>query len=218
MIDTARQIDAVTRTFRVEERDGARYNVQSLTQTYPATLEDAWDAVTTAERIAGWFLPISGELRLGGRYQLQGNAGGEILECAPPSDGRASYFITWEFGGGVSWVRILLDAVEDGTRVTLEHSASASDLPSEFWDTYGPGATGVGWDGGLLGLALHLGAGEGSLKPAEAAAWAVSDEGKHFYRLSADSWAAAHIASGASEEAAKAAADNTYRFFTGDEQ
>ena len=28
--------------------------------------------------------PISGDLRLGGRYQLQGNAGGEILVCEPP--------------------------------------------------------------------------------------------------------------------------------------
>ena len=48
-----------------------------------------WDAVTSAERIPRWFLPISGDLRLGGRYQLEGNAGGEVLECAPPARRRA---------------------------------------------------------------------------------------------------------------------------------
>jgi hypothetical protein len=29
-------------------------------------------------------LPISGHLRLGGRYQLKGNSGGEITACDPP--------------------------------------------------------------------------------------------------------------------------------------
>jgi hypothetical protein len=31
------------------------------------------------------FPPVSGDLRLGGKYQLGGNAGGEILACEPPS-------------------------------------------------------------------------------------------------------------------------------------
>jgi hypothetical protein len=29
-------------------------------------------------------MPISGELRVGGSFQLEGNAGGEILTCEPP--------------------------------------------------------------------------------------------------------------------------------------
>ena len=89
MIDVIRQIDAVMREFAITERDGKPHHVQSLTQTYPVPIEDAWDAVSSAERIPQWFLPISGELVLGGRYQLQGNAGGEILECNPLQDGRA---------------------------------------------------------------------------------------------------------------------------------
>ena len=48
-----------------------------------------WDACTNAERIPRWFLPVSGDLRLGGRYQLEGNAGGTIERCDPPRSLRA---------------------------------------------------------------------------------------------------------------------------------
>ncbi len=43
---------------------------------YAGAVDEVWDALTNPERIPRWFLPISGELRLGGRYQLTGNAGG----------------------------------------------------------------------------------------------------------------------------------------------
>jgi hypothetical protein len=39
---------------------------------YPASQSDLWDAVTNADRIPRWFLPVSGDLRLGGHYQLEG--------------------------------------------------------------------------------------------------------------------------------------------------
>ena len=55
-------------------------------------------------RIPRWFLPLSGELRLGGRYQLPGNVGGENLTCDVPRH----LAVTWEFGGGVSWVDVRL--------------------------------------------------------------------------------------------------------------
>ncbi|WP_308168107.1 hypothetical protein [Nonomuraea sp. NEAU-A123] len=43
-----------------------------------------WDACTSAEHIPRWFLPIEGDLRAGGCYRLEGNAGGEVLACEPP--------------------------------------------------------------------------------------------------------------------------------------
>ncbi len=217
MVDVSKQIEAVTRALRTEDVDGEETRIQILAQEYPASIEDVWDAATTAERIARWFLPITGELRLGGRYQLEGNAGGEVLECALPSDGRAEYRVTWEFGGGMSWVTVrLTDEGPERTRFELEHAARVADVPADIWDTFGPGATGVGWDGGLLGLSLHLGAVNGSLAPEEAEAWAVTDEGKAFYRAAADGWGAAHIAAGADREAATRAADATYGFYTGE--
>src|SRR5699024_941839 len=177
MVDVPAQLQSVTRTYRVEERDGEPAHVQTLEQTYPAPLADVWAAVTTAERIQRWFLPVSGDLRPGGRYQFEGNAGGEILACEPPADGTAEVAVTWEMMGAVSWVTLRLAADgEESTRVELEHTSRTADVPAEMWETFGPGATGVGWDGGLLGLALHLGATEGSLSPAEAEAWAATDE------------------------------------------
>ncbi|ASK65495.1 polyketide cyclase [Brachybacterium avium] len=219
MVDVPTQLQSVTRTYRLEERDGQAVHVQSLEQTYPAALADVWDALTTAERIQRWFLPISGDLRLGRRYQFEGNAGGEILTCEPPEDGAAEFSVTWEMMGAVSWVTLRLAADgEQATRVELEHLSNVADIPAEMWETFGPGATGVGWDGGLLGLGLHLGATEGSLAPSEAEAWTLTDEGRSFYRGAADGWAVAHTASGEDAEVAQQRADATYGFYTGTDQ
>ncbi|NYE19126.1 SRPBCC domain-containing protein [Microbacterium immunditiarum] len=216
MVDVNAQVAAVDRGVRDDELDGAPTRVQSLAQTYPSPIDDVWDAVTSGERIPRWFLPVSGDLRLGGRYQLEGNAGGEVLECRPPADGTAGYRVTWEYGGGVSWLDVVLQSVDDGsTRVELIHTARTADVPPGFWETYGPGATGVGWDGGLLGLALHL-AGSTDVTPETAEAWAFTDEGKAFYRAAATAWGEAHIRGGGDPEAAHSAADATYRFYTGE--
>lgn len=216
MVDIQKQLVAVERGLSTEDVEGAPSYVQSISQDYPSGIQDVWDAVTSADRIARWFLPISGDLRIGGRYQLEGNAGGEILGCAPPVDGRAEYRVTWEYGGGVTWLTVSLNEVDAGTtRLRLEHAAHTADVPAEMWDVFGPGATGVGWDQGLLGLALHLGAVEGAIDPTEAEAWQLSAEGKAFSRAAADGWAKAHVAAGADPAVAAQAADATYGFYTG---
>lgn len=218
MVDIQKQLDAVERELRTEDVDGEPSYVQTIAQDYPSGIDDVWQAVTTPDRIARWFLPVSGDLGLGGRYQLEGNAGGEVLSCAPPEDGSASYRVTWEYGGGVTWLAVRLTALgEDRTRLLLEHTAHTVDVPAEMWDMFGPGATGVGWDGAMLGLALHLDAVEGSIDPAEAQAWQLSDEGKAFSRAAADGWAAAHIAAGADPAVAAQAANATYGFYTGEQ-
>ena len=215
MVDVNAQVASVSRAVREEDLDGARSFVQTLSQTYPSPIEDVWDAVTSSERIPRWFTPVTGDLRLGGRYQLEGNAGGEVLECAPPADGAAHYRVTWEYGGGVTWVEIRLTARSaEATTVELEHTSRESDIPPGFWEQFGPGATGVGWDGGMLGLALHLSTGAGT-NPEAAESWAFTDEGKAFYRGAADAWSAAHIAAGAAPAAAARAADATFGFYTG---
>ena len=216
MVDVTPQIDAVTRSLRTEEVDGTPTRIQTIGQEYPAGIDDVWEATTTAERIARWFLPVSGDLRLGGRYQLTGNAGGEVLSCTPPADGVAEYRVTWEFGGGVTWVTVRLTSVSpDRTRFELEHSAAVADVPAGMWETFGPGATGVGWDQALVGLALNLGSLDGAISPEEGQAWALSDEGKAFTRAVADRWADAHVAAGADPEQAARGADATYGFYTG---
>src|SRR4029453_4607335 len=68
--------------------------VVTLTRSYPTDAEDVWDAITTPERGARWFLPVRGDLRLGGSYQLEGNAGGRIRACEPPR----RLQLTWNMG------------------------------------------------------------------------------------------------------------------------
>jgi uncharacterized protein YndB with AHSA1/START domain len=215
MVDVNAQLDAVTREVTTIERDGELSRVQTLAQAYPSPIDDVWEAVTTGERIARWFLPVEGDLRVGGRYQLVGNAGGEVLKCSPPSAGTAGYRVTWEYGGGMSWVEVALQSLDDAsTRFELTHIARAADLPEGFWELYGPGATGVGWDQALLGLALHL-LRDDRIPPDAAEAWMLSEEGMSFARGAADGWAAAQIASGEDADTAQRAAEATYMFYTG---
>ena len=124
MVDVNAQIQAVTRDLQTMDVDGEPARVQTVAQTFPAPIDDVWDAVTSPDRIPRWFMPVEGDLRLGGRYQLVGNAGGTILECTPPQDGTAGYRVTWEYGGGMSWVEIGLTSVDsESTRLELTHIA-----------------------------------------------------------------------------------------------
>ncbi|MGD7789384.1 hypothetical protein ACQCX2_13795 [Propionibacteriaceae bacterium Y1700] len=95
-------------------------------------------------------------------------------------------------------------------RLALEHTG---DVPLEFWDQFGPGATGVGWDLALLGLAGHLRTGHG--KPEDEEAWTMTPEAQEFITGCSEAWGAAAIAAGAPEAEARAAQDRTTAFFTG---
>ena len=209
-MDIQAQIDSVDRALATGERDGAPTYVQTIAQTYRAPIDDVWDALTSVERIPRWFLPISGDLRLGGRYDIEGNASGTVESCDAPT----SFGVTWEYGGGITWLTVRLSEVDaEQTRVELEHVARSDDLPPEMWEQFGPGATGVGWDSTLLGLAQHLTTGE--VRPDNSAEWLQTEEGVGFMRLSADRWAEAHIQSGADVATARAAADTTFAAYTG---
>jgi uncharacterized protein YndB with AHSA1/START domain len=214
-MDVNAQIAATDRQVSTPEVDGTPSYAQTLARTFPSPIDDVWNAVTSAERIPRWFMPVSGDLRLGGSYQLEGNAGGEIRSCEPPSGGSARYSITWGMGGEPAIVTVTLTEVgPSSTRLELDSVVAAAALPPGMWETYGPGATGVGFEMGLLGLGLHI-AGDTSVTPETGAAWQLSDEGKAFTRRSVDAWARAHEASGDTAEKARAAADATYSFYTG---
>ena len=175
MIDVSHQIKEVRRRVGSKDLEGGNARVMTLSQTYPGTLQDVWDACTNAERIPRWFLPVSGDLRVGGRYQLEGNAGGTIERCDPPN----SFAATWEMGDQVSWIEVRLSAQPSGeTRVELEHIAHVDDR----WTEFGPGAVGIGWDLSFVGLALHLASGE-AVDRQEGMAWTMSDDGRRFMSL-----------------------------------
>ena len=205
-IDIAQHIDATTREVSSRTHNGKDARVVVVSRTYSTTPDDLWNALTSAERLPRWFLPISGDLRLGGRYQLQGNAGGQILVCDAPRQLK----VTWEYGGQTSWLDVRIARHADGSLLTLEHTM----FPDDHWKQFGPGATGVGWDLALLGLGQHIDT--GSAKTAEEGmAWMMSDNGRSFVRESSDAWGAAAIAGGEDAAAAQAAVARTTAAYTG---
>jgi uncharacterized protein YndB with AHSA1/START domain len=183
----------------------------TLRRSYPADIDDVWDAITDPERLTRWFMPITGELKVGGRYQLQGNAGGEILHCEPPRHLK----VTWVYGENpsptdVSEVTVRLSEAAGGATTTLELEHAAVVDPK--MDTeFGPGAVGVGWDLALLGIALHLGGNE--LTPEERTAFDSSPEGREFATRSSEAWGAAMLDSGGDPEDVARRVANTTAFY-----
>ena len=149
---------------------------------------------------------MSGELREGGRYQLEGNAGGTVERCDAPE----SFGVTWEYGGMVSWLVVTLTEAGEGTVLELVHE---SPVDPEMWALFGPGAVGLGWDLGLLGLAMYVESGE-AVDPAFAASFNFSPDGQKLIRAAADGWRDAAVADGEDPEVAATAADGSYAAYT----
>jgi uncharacterized protein YndB with AHSA1/START domain len=199
------------RQVQQREHEGKPALVAIATRSYDTSVDDLWSTITTRERIERFFLPIEGELRLGGRYQLKGNAGGTITRCDPPE----ALDVTWEFGGGTSWVTVRLAPDGQKARLTLEHIAHRDAIGEAHLKQFGPGAVGVGWDLVFHGLALHLSAPDGEVDKAAVEAWTQSSAGKAAIRLSGEAWAAADAASGEDASEARAKAERTIAFYTG---
>jgi uncharacterized protein YndB with AHSA1/START domain len=211
MIDIAREIEAVHREVGERSTPAGAGRTLRLQRDFASPIEDVWDALTNPDRISRWFLPISGDYRVGGRYQFEGNAGGEIVACDRPNRLK----VTWgygEMGGDVagSELEIHLSTVAGGaTRFELEHTAV---VPEEMWAEYGPGAVGIGWDHGLLRLARHL-RGESVDDPM---AWQGSAEGREFATHASAAWGEANAASGADPATVARGVANSTAFYAPD--
>lgn len=205
MIDIANQIGAIDRSVSLQTVEDGSQTVSVLARrTYTSDPADLWDALTNPERIPRWFLPISGELREGGSFQLEGNAGGRILECSPPSRLKVT------FGGDTSIVELRLTAGEPGrTSLELEHTvplAMAQSGAGALW-------VGPGWDGMFLALSLFM---DGIVSEDPAAA-ALSPEALAFSERSVRVWAETVQESGTAkpEELAEALAVSLAQFAPG---
>jgi uncharacterized protein YndB with AHSA1/START domain len=179
-IDIPSQLAAIYR--EVGERQAGEAVGVLMRRSYGAAIEDVWSAVTDPERMRRWFLPVSGDLRVGGTFQLHGNAGGEILTCEPPTLLRVT------FGGPTSVVELRLSPNGDETVLELEHVVPFEIAQSAAGALY----VGPGWDGALMGLDLYL-RGEA---PADPAAAANSLEVQEFSKQSLHLWIAAVESSG----------------------
>lgn len=193
-MNIASQINEVLR--RVEFDD--EQNAIILTQNFPTTPGDLWDACTNPERLARWFEPVTGELHRGGRYRLSDSGTvGTIETCNAPR----SLTITWEHGDDVSRVTASIEEHAAGVSVlTVRHSG----VSNEYWRQYGPAGGGGGWDAGFFGLAMHLDDPRVDLDAVYRAMG--SEEGAEFARRASEEWSSAHQKAGAPKRVAEAAA------------
>lgn len=190
---------------------GEAYTVE-LRRRYEAEIGDVWDAITSPERLRRWLTPVTGNLRPGGKFELESGEHGEILQCEPPR----LLKVSWLFGPdadawpGTSEVEVRLAPGATGdTEFELIHLAVIGE-PS--FPTYGPGAGGVGWDLALLTLARLLTGGE----IADHEEFEKSPEGREFSRRSAAAWGRAHLAAGGEPEHVAAAVEATTKFYVPD--
>lgn len=209
-IDVDHQIKTVQRNVGSRTIDTGEAHVITFSQSYDTDPADLWDAVTNIERIPRWFLPISGDLKVGGSYQLEGQANGTVLTCDPPKN----FTATWEYGGNVSWIDVSVSSDgPDRARLAVEHTAHVDD---EMSHQFGPGAVGIGWDSMLLGLALHLSTGE-SIDPSFGQQWLGTEDGRRFLTLSGEEWYSANLANGTDPAVARAAADRCLKAYLGEQ-
>jgi uncharacterized protein YndB with AHSA1/START domain len=186
------------RTVADTEMRGAPAHVIELRRALRAPVADVWEACTQPDRLRRWFLPLRGDLRPGGSYQLEGNAGGTITTCEPPY----RLELTWQFGDTEPSLLSLelAPAGDDTTELVLRHTVPDDD----HWAQYGPGAVGVGWDGALTGLTASIAGEDG---PNDDPLMA------DFMRTSAELWGTAHQATAVTPEAAQEAAARTRDFY-----
>ncbi len=207
-IDIAAHLGAVARVVEDRVQDGQPVRVVIASRAYDTTIDDLWEALTTPERLVRWFAQVDGELRLGGKFQVKNNASGTITACIP----QRSFSATWEFGGSVSWVNVALASTHDGgAHLTLEHLCPLNP----HWDKFGPGAVGIGWELGLLGLGMHLRS-QAVRDTFDEHAFGVSEEGKDFVSQTGAGWIAADIKGGEDAAEATKRGQLTIHFYRGE--
>jgi uncharacterized protein YndB with AHSA1/START domain len=181
MFDLLQQLQAIYREVRRHPGDAGELVTLQLRRTYDFPIADVWSALTDAARLARWLYPVSGDLRAGGSFQFEGNAGGDILACEPPHRLRVTY------GGPTSLVEVRLTARGTATDLLLEHAVPIEIARSAAGALF----VGPGWDTAIAALDLHL---RDALP--DAAAFHASREVQELGAQSIDAWTATVTASG----------------------
>jgi len=185
MIDIAQEIGAIGRKVAQQATASGATVVVTVSRRLAAPVPDVWSALTEPDRVRRWFLPLTGDLRAGGTYQLEGNASGDVLTCEPP----AHLVIT--FGGASSVVDLRLSAEGRQTLLEFDHTVTVEMAGSTAGALY----VGPGWDGALMALSQYL-AGSLAEEPTVAA---ESPESQAFSAESIDAWTTIIQASGTTD-------------------
>jgi len=198
------QVNAVKRSTTPK----GRKHLVELEQIFDSEPAEVWDALTSPDALTQWFDNVSGDLKEGGRYRFDlSRHHGLIRDCIP----QKKLSVTWEYDGSFSSLRLTLFPHSRGTKLKVSHEV----LGDEHWDTFGPSATGIGWDGALYSLSLYL---QGDLlsNPDNMAAHMATPEGLQFISDLAESWKRAHNYSGANHKIAELQAARTAAFYRGE--
>jgi uncharacterized protein YndB with AHSA1/START domain len=177
-----------------------------LERVFDTDAADLWNACTSPQRLSCWFEPVRGDLAPGGRYTLtRSGTEGAVLRCEPTRH----LAITWEYQGNISHVDVdLIPIAEERTVLRLTHHVPSDD----HWDTYGPGATGVGWEESLRALSLNL-ASDGRGTADALTELTSSHEDQELIRRAAHAWGLADQDAGASVNEAEPRALKTAAFY-----
>lgn len=179
-----------------------------LERVFDTDTADLWNACTDEERLSRWFEPVRGNLAPGGRYTLtKSGTEGAILRCEP----QRHLVITWEYQGHISHVDVDF-APTPGARSVLRLIHHCP--PDDHWETYGPAATGVGWEESLRALSLYL-AGDPRCAPDHVEKFASTPEGHELTRRTADSWGRVDQEAGTPASTAEIRARRTTAFYLG---
>ncbi len=127
--------------------------VAVMRRTYEAAIDDVWDACTNPERLARWYVPVTGEFRLGGHIEQAMMGGGEIVRCEPPT-----LFVVSLGRRGTDEITLRLTvAGNERTELELEHATTLDriEIEGEFHDAIF--CMGGGYYPRLMALDQHLG-------------------------------------------------------------
>jgi uncharacterized protein YndB with AHSA1/START domain len=126
--------------------------VAVFTRTYETTIDDLWDACTDPERLKRWYVPVTGDFRVGGTFEQVNMGSGKIVACEAPS------LLKLSLGNGVDEIEMRLSpGPEDGTtRLELQHATTldAHNIGGEMYDAIF--CMGGGYYPRLLALDMHL--------------------------------------------------------------
>jgi len=124
-------------------------------RSYDAPIEDVWEACTNPDRLRRWFLPVTGDLHLGGAFNLGGFLDCEVLRCEPP---RLLTFSQAYEDLPVDEIELRLFLGDDGaTVVELAHATVSQTFEWDGRLVDALSLTGTGWEPGLVALELFLG-------------------------------------------------------------
>lgn len=185
MIDIAQEIGAIGRKVAQQATASGATVVVTVSRRLAAPVSDVWSALTEPDHVRRWFLPLTGDLRAGGTYQLEGNASGDIVTCQPP----AHLVIT--FGGASSLVDLRLTADGRQTLLEFDHTVPIEMAGSMAGALY----VGPGWDGAMMSLNQYL---ADQLTEAPTVA-AESSQSQAFSTESIDAWTTIVQASGTTD-------------------